>query len=517
MAARRGINRQQKAEPIPFPSPVGGWNARDALAAMPPEDAVVLDNWFPGLGSCRTRAGGTAYANTLGGAVRTVFEFNAKTTRKFLGMAGGKIWDISAAGAGVSLATGFASDVWDCAQFDDASGGARMGLVNGSDAPQNYDGATVSAMTISGSGLTPANLNGIQIHKARSYFWDDRSQDFWFSATNALGGVLSKFPLGRLPNTGGNLMAMVTWSIDSGNGPNDAAVFVMSSGVILAYLGSDPSTTTDWSLVGRYNLGAPISKRAIKKIGADVVIATKSGYVSLAQIFQSGDFNESSSAISTKIRQAVIDAAASFSGLFGWHMQQYPNGNYALINIPTSTTDFQQHVFNTETKAWCRFTGQNALCWGLYNDNLYYGTAAGTVIKADSGMTDNGAAILCNGQPSWNDLQNPSKEKRLSGLRLFLSRQAATLNYVVNVGFDFKSLIPMINQNLLDFTGSTWPLWESSPWDTQPWGGGDLTSNQWCSASGAGFFVGIAVQMQLNSQRVQWYATNYLEEPGGVL
>jgi len=75
------------------------------------KDAVVLDHWFPGLARV-DRAGGTAYANTLGGAVRTVFEFNAKTTRKFfIGMAGGKIWDISAAGAGVSLATGFASDV----------------------------------------------------------------------------------------------------------------------------------------------------------------------------------------------------------------------------------------------------------------------------------------------------------------------------------------------------------------------------------------------------------------------
>lgn len=513
----RAPNRQQKAVPIPFPSPVGGWNARDALDAMPPEDAVVLDNWFPGLGSCRTRAGGSAYANTLGGQVKTLFEFNAKTTRKFLAMAGGKIWDISALGAGVSLATGFTNDVWDCAQFDDASGGPRMGLVNGSDAPQQYDGTTVSAMTISGTGLTPANLNGIQIHKARSYFWDDRTQDFWFSATNALGGSLSKFPLGRLPNTGGNLIAMVTWSIDSGNGPQDAAVFVMNSGVVLVYSGSDPSTTTDWSLVGRYNLGAPISKRAIKKIGADVVIATKSGYVSLAQIFQSGDFNESSSAISTKIRQAVIDAAASFSGLFGWHMQQYPNGNYALINIPTSTTDFQQHVFNTETKAWCRFTGQNALCWGLYNDNLYYGTAAGTVIKADSGVTDNGAPILCNGQPAWNYLNEQSEKKRLSGLRLSLSRQSSTLNYVVSVGFDFKSLVAMINQNLSDTTGSTWPLWEGSPWDTQPWGGGDLTSNSWCSASGSGFLVGIALQIQLNSQRVQWFSTNYLAEVGGVI
>src|SRR4051812_20162898 len=91
---RPSINRGQKAEVVPMPPPVGGWNARDALAAMPPEDAVVLDNWFPGLGSCRTRGGGSAYANTLGGIVRTLFEFNAKTTRKFLAMANGHIWDI---------------------------------------------------------------------------------------------------------------------------------------------------------------------------------------------------------------------------------------------------------------------------------------------------------------------------------------------------------------------------------------------------------------------------------------
>lgn len=500
-----------------MPAPVGGWNVRDALAAMPPQDAIVLDNWFPGLGSVRTRAGGTAYANTLGASVKTLFEFNAKSTRKFLAMANGKIWDISATGAGVSLATGFASDIWDCAQFDDASGGARMGLVNGSDAPQQYDGTTVSAMTISGSGLTPALLNGVQIHKARSYFWDDRTQDFWYSATNALGGVLTKFPLGRLPNTGGNLMAMTTWSLDAGNGPQDNAVFVMNSGVVLIYAGSDPGVATDWLLIGRYNLGAPISKRAIKKIGADVVVATKSGYVSLAQIFKSNDFNETSSAISTKIRQAAIDAAASFGALFGWHLQHYPNGNYALINVPTSTTDFQQHVFNTETQSWCRFTGQNALCWGLYNDNLYYGTAAGTVLKADSGTSDNGATIQCNSQTAWNYLESESVTKRLTALRLSMRRQAASLTYLVGVAFDYKALLTTINQSLTDFSGSTWPLWEASPWDTQPWGGGDLTSNQWCSASGSGYVVSIATQMQLNSQRVEWLATNYLVEAGGII
>jgi len=123
-----------------------------------------------------------------------------------------------------------------------------------------------------------------------------------------------------------------------------------------------------------------------------------SRYVSLAQIFQSGDFNESSSAISTKIRQAVIDAAASsvvsLAGICSsieWQLcaDQHPHLDH----------DFQQHVFNTETRAWCRFTGQNALCWGLYNDNLILALR----LERSSRLTvhdDNGAAILCNGQPS---------------------------------------------------------------------------------------------------------------------
>src|SRR5258708_2888780 len=120
---RPPINRGQKAQALPFPPPVGGWNVRDALAAMPPEDAIVLDNWFPGLGSCRTRAGGTAYANTLGGQVKMLAEFNARSSRKFLAGANGNIWNISAAGAGVSLGSAFTADAWEWAQFDDASGG----------------------------------------------------------------------------------------------------------------------------------------------------------------------------------------------------------------------------------------------------------------------------------------------------------------------------------------------------------------------------------------------------------
>lgn len=517
-AQRAGqVNRQQKAGPLPYASPVGGWNTRDALSAMDPADAVVLDNWFPGLGSCKTRGGGSSYATGLGGVVKTLAEFNAGTLRKFIAAANNNIWDISSSGAGASLASGFTNDIWDWAQFDDASGGARMALVNGSDAPQRYNGTAVAALTISGTGLTATTLNGINIHRSRSYFWDDRTQDFWYSATNALGGTMTKFPLGRVNGTGGNLTAMITWSRDSGTGLDDLAVFILSSGDILVYAGTNPGDANAWQLVGRYAIAAPIGKRSIKKLGADVVIVTKAGYVSLAQVFQKGRFDEEAGAISSKIRQSVLDATAATGSTFGWHMQLYPRGNYVLINVPTSSTTFVQHVMNTETQAWCRFTGQNAFCWGLYNDFLYYGTAAGTVLLADAGNADIAATIVSNAQPAWNTLGNPNSTKRLSGIRFSLRRTASTLSYLAGVAFDFQQLLTAVNQNISDTSGATWPSWESNLWDTQPWGSGDLISNQWCSANGCGYFVGTSLQLSLSTQRVEWLATTYLAESGGVI
>jgi len=511
---RRRVNRQQKAVPDAYPAPVGGWNTRDALAEMPPLDAVILDNWFPGLGSCKMRGGSAGYATGLGGAVKFLAEFNAGSLRKFIAGANGNIWNISASGAGASLASGFTQDAWEWAQFDDSAGGARMGLVNGADAPQIYNGTTAAAMTV--SGPTVANLNGIHIFKSRSYFWDDRTQDFWYSAPQALGGVLSRFPLGRVQGTGGNLQAMATWSRDSGSGPEDLAVFILSSGDVLVYAGDDPGTAANWRLVGRYTVAPLVNKRAINKLGADLVLGTKAGYVSLARVFQQGRFTDAQGAISNKIRQTVLDATASFGTLFGWQLIHYPRANQILMNVPTSSSAFQQHVMNTETKAWCRFLGMNALCWGLFNDELYFGTSAGTVLKADTGIGDSGAQVLANAQTAWNYLGNRRRAKRISGLRIGLRRGALAVDYQCGIGFDFRELTTVIVQTISAAGGATWEDWETNLWDTQPWGGdGSAASNAWSSASGSGYAVSVSLRISSATQRIDWYSLTYLAEPMG--
>jgi hypothetical protein len=516
-AAEKPFSRGQASEGYPIPAPTGGWNTRDSLDTMKPEDAVNLENMIPGLGMVSSRGGTQSYATGLGAAVKTVAEFNAGSSRKMIAAANGKIWDISSAGAGVSLASGFADDNWSYQQFDDSSGGARGGLVNGSDAPQIYNGATIGAMAISGAGMTPANMNGLHIFKNRSYFWDDRTQDFWYSATNALGGVCSKFPLGRLAGTGGNMLGMGTWSRDSGNGPQDLAVFILSSGDVLVYAGDDPSSPSAWAIVGRYSLGGPISKRAVKKVGSDLLIVTRAGYVPLNRVLDAGRVNEQRGAISNKIRGAAIDAVKNYGSNFGWDIFHYPRGNQLIVNVPISSTRIEQHVMNTETGAWCKFTGISALCWALYNDLPYYGTPSGTVRRFDTGYNDDtGVAINVDAQTAFNYLGRKNRTKRLTAVRPLLRSTGAadSLTYTIGVGFDFNPIKVSSSSSSIAIAGSEWDL---SDWDTSSWADDLINSSAWSSLTGAGYCMSCRLRFVSSTQGIDWFSTTFLAEMGGLI
>lgn len=64
--AARAEFRRQVARTASLPPPVGGWNARDSLAAMKPTDAVQLDNYVPGTENVYLRGGSTRHAQNVG-------------------------------------------------------------------------------------------------------------------------------------------------------------------------------------------------------------------------------------------------------------------------------------------------------------------------------------------------------------------------------------------------------------------------------------------------------------------
>lgn len=476
---------------------MGGWNARDALADMDPTHAVVLDNWFPTEGQCELRKGYTEHANTLGDQVETLAEFHSGASQRFLAFANGNIWNITSSGAGSSLASGLTNDRWDWIMFD-----GKMGMVNGADTPRQYNGTSVSTLTITGSGLTSTDLIGCNVFKSRSYWWEDDSQDFWYSDLNTLGGTLTKFPLSRVGTFGGKLLRMITWTRDGGAGVDDFAVFIMSTGEVIVYAGSDPGF--DWTLVGVYRIGQPEGSRCAIKIGGDVVIITKEGYVSLnARIG-----NPQAQAISDQIVDAAVGAVQTYSGNFGFQPIFYPEGKMLIFNVPIGNNTSVQHVFNTVTRAPCRFTGMDTTCWGIYNGELYFG-GNGAVYKY-AGKSDNASAIVTDAVPAFLPLGKGRLAQITAVQPSFESSGNLTVRLETRADFNIGSKA----EASLSTGGS------GTPWDTSAWGSSWSSTqhlNPLKTTTKVGRYLTTRMGTQTTAHEIKWYSMTHFYQKGGFI
>lgn len=498
-AQRRQLAGQSKAQPVSVPAPIGGWNTRDALDAMTPTDATVLDNWYPTTGKVTLRKGYSSHATGVGaGNVDFVAQYHAGSRHKLLAASATNVYDASSSGAATSLKSGFTNGQWQHVNFN-----GYLIMVNGDDTPQQYDGSSLTDSTITATDVTVSSLNGIAVFKNRLYLWKTGGQDFWYLGVNAITGTLTKFPLSRVGQFGGNLVAVATWTLDGGNGIDDYAVFVMSSGEVIVYSGTDPGDANAWSLVGVYHIAEPLGARGIVKEGGDLRIMTTRDYVSLKDVLINGQLGTAS-----KVSGAVVSAAESVAPLtFGWQALMYRRGGMAIFNVPNTDGTFDQHVQNLVTKAWCRFTDIPARCWGVFAEDLYFGSTDGTVYKADTGNTDGSDAIQGDGRQAWNSFGSAIR-KRLTAVRPVVSSQGG-ISYEIGVGFDFRDA----NVSAASSTPQAGAVWDVALWDITPWSADSVTEINWRVASGSGQNLSPGLRVA-GKQEISWLRTDFRIEVG---
>jgi hypothetical protein len=143
-------NLARKARIASVPAPVGGLNARDAYADMPPTDAVVMENMFPMPSYVMPRNGSAIWASGISGTVNTLATYSPPSgNRKMFAWAGTQIYDVTAqAAVGSAVYTGNTSDTWQCVNFG-AGGGQYLVCVNGQDSMLLYNG---SGWQVAGNG-----------------------------------------------------------------------------------------------------------------------------------------------------------------------------------------------------------------------------------------------------------------------------------------------------------------------------------------------------------------------------
>lgn len=493
---------QARGPIVPLPSPTGGWNARDANDRMPAGFAIALDNLWPRESDVIVRGGYTEHADTgeTGQTVQTLAALEVGTTTKLLAAVNGKLIDCTTSSVS-TVGTGYSQNVWNTCVFS-----GRLFLVNGTDTPLDWTGSTLTATAWTGSGLTIANLLAPLPFKNRLYFIEKNTLNLWYGGVDAVTGALTKFDLAGVGRFGGSLIGIGSITRDGGDGPEDLLALFISTGDVLVYTGTSPAAS-DWALIGRYRMAAPLNPRSIIAYGGDLIAITREGYLSLDLVMAGQGANP---AISDMIRQEANRAANAYAANVGWGAVYYSGKQMLLFNVPRSTGSFDQHVMNTRTGAWARFRRMPAASWAVMGEALYFGASDGKVYEADTGTLDNGEPILCDTQLAWTYLNAPGVLKKFDLVRpMFTAQEPPPIAIGIATDFNPSIVTQAFNFALQPDVG----VWDVAIWDQSIWGSGQNIHSDWLSLAAYGYSVSIRIRFAARTA-TSWQSTQMKYEGG---
>ena len=500
-----------------LPAPLGGWNARDSLANMAAEDAVMLDNWFPATTSLNVRYGYSNHVTGITGQqVESLMVWNGPSSSAMIAAtnAGNMYMATSAGAVGAVQVSGLTNGRWQYVNVATTTS-AYLIAVNGADKAVIYNGTfhrDGDGAPYDITGVDSATCININLHKNRVWLIEESSLNAWYLPTSAIGGAATAFRLNGIAQLGGSLVAMYTWTIDAGYGVDDMAVFITTEGEVIVYAGTDPASAATWQLVGVWHLGTPIGVRCGLKYAGDLLIITQDGVQPLSAALQSSRLNPKVS-LTDKIQYAMSQAVTLYGANFGWELVYFAQQNQLYLNVPVLASASQnQYVMNTITKNWTKFTGWEANCWAILNDDLYFG-GAGVVAKAWDTLADAGTDIDATAIQAFNYLGNRSQQKQFTMIRpTFFQTGTVSAFGGVNVDFDQADI-----STSLETVTPSGALWDTAVWDTDLWAPEFMTTLVWQGANGIGYCCAPRIKATVNGVQLQWAASDIVFRRGGIL
>ena len=484
------------ARPKTFTAPTRGLVTNQNLSNAVKEAAFQLENWFPTERGIRLRGGAQLFA-TIAGAVTAMFSYSSGGTGNLFAADADNIYDITAPGAADVVPTpdisGLSGGAWSTVQFE-TPGGDFLIAVNGADTPREFDGTSWSVSTMTGSGLTVSNLTQVWAFKERLYFIEDGSMKFWYLPTGAKTGSLTSYSLAGVFSKGGTLLFGATWSLDSGDGPDDLFVVVSTKGEVAVYQGSNPAT--DFQIVGVYQLGEPMGKNAHLKVAGDLLILTEEGIIPISAVLQKDPAALSLAAVTRRIeptwKDEIRDRGSTIWSLVKWDLR-----NMLIVGCPAPGASVAKRslVANAETGAWTTFSGEpwDVHAQAVHAGQHYTGAGDGKIYLTESTGSDAGAAYTCTYVGHFDHLGYVGPAKVVS---LGRARFRATQDFIpkLSVSADYTVTLPAAPNSIPDSSEDAWDegLWDAAIWDgTGSW---TVTGN-WVGLAEEGAVISPQIQV----------------------
>lgn len=510
----KAANRGRFSTVMSRPAPVKGWNARDPIAAMKPDEAIMLTNLFPTAADVLHRKGIADHVTGITGQVESLMGYNRPDgTQALFGAAVDSFYDVTSAGAvGAAVVTGLSNGRWQHVNFTNSSGTSYLCCFNGVDSPRYWDDSSwitvTGASTPAITGLTTSDIVSATVHKRRMWLVQKDTLKAWYLPVDSVGGAAAALDLSGIAKRGGYIVAIGSWTLDAGEGVDDYWVAITSEGEVIVYTGTDPTSASTWSLKGVWQIGPPIGRRCMIKYGGDLLLILLNGVYPLSKALMSSNVDPRA-ALTDRINQAMNDAANNYSANFGWQLQHYPAGDMLLLNVPINEGSAQeQYVMNAITGAWCNFTGIDANCLEVFGDELYYG-GDGVVGKAWTGFDDNGSNIDVSAKQAFDYFNSKTKKSWKMARPIISTTGTPTIQVGINVDYEDGD-----NLGTLTFSASSAALWGVSLWGIGLWGSGLQTLKNWIGISGIGLCAAMRYKGSSQGIEIRWQATDHLFETG---
>lgn len=499
----------QRAVSLSIPAPVGGWNTRDPLAAMPPQDAIRLENWFPDTNNVSVRKGYREHADAMGsGSVEHLHNYvGADGTEKLIAFANNNIYNATTLGANASSlhSSGITSNRWSTINFSHT-----MVCCNGADQPLQYDGSTVSTAAYTGIA-DDSTLVHVSSYKNRLYFTEVDSGSVWYGGVDSITGALTEFDVSSVLERGGYISSTTAWNFDAGDGINAYFVMISNMGEVLVYSGSYPGDSA-WKLISHAFIGKPLGRNCYIRLSSEMSIITDEGVIPLSQLFAEtprGSFQK----LSDKINSAFTDAASLYRDNYGWRAVHFPEGKYVAFNIPVSSSQFDQYIMNTFTGAWSHFRGLDGPSWVVHNNSLYFGGTDGKVYQAHYEYSDDGGEIAVDLKTAFNYFGNANVQKRFSLTRpLFVANGSIRLQFAIDTDFADEPITSSVT-----VTGTLGTAWDAGDWDATSWGTSNVHNTDWYRIAGIGRSGAMRVLGNLEDVVLSLSAFDVSYVPGGLV
>ena len=487
-------------ETLPVDVPLGGWDAISPISKMDPKYAVALQNWVPQPGWMEIRQGYQAWCQGLTATpVESLMVYRpAGAAQQLFAASGGSVWDVSTEGGALQQPIGlFGSNRWQYVNFTPPQGASYLAMVNGSDGYWTYsNGVWVKPAIYGYNTITFVNIN---THKQRIWFVVNDSTQAVYLPVGVIqvtgpGADIGALDFGPLWNKGGYLVATGTWTIDGGLGPNDYFCAVSSRGQLALYSGTDPSNSNAWALVGVFDFPPPLGRRCFCRVGSDLWMVSLEGVIPVSQGLPFDTSAVRSVAITTRIQNAMLQAAAAAQSEFGWEMLTFPAAALAILNVPITENLYQQQfVTNMLTGAWAQFTNWNFNTFALFNDLLYAGDNSGNVHQAYTGAADLVAPIPSIMQCAFNYFGDPARLKHITMVQPYLVT-SGNVTPTLAIASDFSPA--GIGAPAVVNIAAQGAKWDQAYWDQAYYAAGNSSLVQWLSAAGIG--RALSLQMALN-------------------